>query len=316
MPQRLFSSSRAMDGVYRAIVVEPISNDNGLGATLYIPSLHRQQMPFKTSSNDVLELLTVDDTTGEFEPDTSNNNSRKISMRKQDYPFAVLCSWDAQPTLNTGDVVTIMFENGDSNHPIIVATLGAKLPIDNPLLYNTNYSEGDFQAAAFVDSSSIQAYLNTIVGQTIENDEYLGSSGPQCTKLTRDYVRRVWKIDVMTHAGWGHGKDIAKNIATKEPTKNYFRGINYSASLQLYPGDIISYRGPNTKYGHTAVVKSAEGKKYTIVEQNVGATRDIVRSSSHTLGDNYCSGINYIARPIASSYTAGMDVANTATNLI
>ena len=311
MPQRLFSSSRAMDGVYRAIVVEPISNDNGLGATLYIPSLHRQQMPFITSSNDVLELLTVDETTGEFEPDTSNNNTRKISMRKQDYPFAVLCSWDAQPTLNTGDVVTIMFENGDSNHPIIVATLGAKLPIDNPLLYNTDYSEGDFQAAAFVDSSSIQAYLNTIGGQPALN-WYASSNGSQCTELARDYILKVFKLDKAKTVALGNGKEMYTKVPATFP--NVFKSYKYSNTLKLLQGDIISLRGSNTTYGHVGLVKSVNGNSYQLLEQWDGS--GTVRTATCNFPGSGNRAVLGVARPIASSYTAGMDAANTATNLI
>ena len=311
MPQRLFSSSRAMDGVYRAIVVEPISNDNGLGATLYIPSLHRQQMPFKTSSNDVLELLTVDDTTGEFEPDTSNNNTRKISMRKQDYPFAVLCSWDAQPTLNTGDVVTIMFENGDSNHPIIVAALGAKLPIDNPLLYNTNYSEGDFQAAAFVDSSSIQAYLNTIGGQPALN-WYAPDNGSQCTELARDYILKVFKLDKAKTVALGNGNQMYTKVPNTFP--NVFKSYKYSNTLKLLPGDIISLRGSNTTYGHVGLVKSVNGNSYQLLEQWDGS--GTVRTATCNFPGSGNRAVLGVARPVISSYTAGMDVANTATNLI
>ena len=314
MPQRLFSSSRAMDGVYRAIVVEPISNDNGLGATLYIPSLHRQQMPFITSSNDVLELLTVDDTTGEFEPDTSNNNTRKISMRKQDYPFAVLCSWDAQPTLNTGDVVTIMFENGDSNHPIIVATLGAKLPIDNPLVYNSGYSTENFQAAAFVDGSSIHAYLNTIGGQPALNwyPKNGADNGSQCTELARDYILKVFKLDKAETASLGDGKEMYEKVPNTFP--NVFKSYKYSNTLKLLPGDIISLRGSNTTYGHVGLVKSVNGNSYQLLEQWDGS--GTVRTATCNFPGSGNRAVLGVARPVISSYTAGMDVANTATNLI
>ena len=152
MPQRLFSSSRAMGGIYRAIVVEPVEDSNRIGATIYIPSLHRQQMPFDITG-DTPQLLTVDDTTGEFE--TTNGiaaNGVRLSMRKQDYPFAPSAGWWARPQMQTGDTVFIVFENADSSFPVIVGKLGSQLPLQ---LTGTS----DFAGIGDLSGDSIQAKI-------------------------------------------------------------------------------------------------------------------------------------------------------------
>lgn len=308
MPQNLFSASRVMDGIYRALVVETLSGDNGVGATVYIPALHRQQMPFKMDSQESLELLPCNEETGEFEKDLSNNISREVSMRKQDYPFAPLISWDAQPSLNVGDKVMVMFENADSGYPVIISVLGSTLPLENPLLSMS--AEGAYSNISGVDSVSIQAYLNTIGGQPALN-WYNPGNGSQCTELARDYVVKVFKLEEAKSGALGNGKDMYRKVPERFP--QIFQSIKYSANLRLMPGDIISLRGSQLEYGHVGLVKSVNGNSYELLEQWAGSgTIRIATCNFPGSGNRTVIGV---ARPIVLPPTESASSPEVVNNI-
>ena len=200
MPQRLFSSSRAMGGIYRAIVVEPVEDSNRIGATIYIPSLHRQQMPFDITG-DTPQLLTVDDTTGEFE--TTNGiaaNGVRLSMRKQDYPFAPSAGWWARPQMQTGDTVFIVFENADSSFPVIVGKLGSQLPLQ--LTGTSDFANGTLGIGDYIDIpeqyGTVETYEKEILKGQYNSPTHGWASSSLQGKLRKDAIpsRRILRGDI------------------------------------------------------------------------------------------------------------------------
>ena len=111
----IYSSDKAMAGVWRAFVVDVTDDDATV--SLYIPALHREQMPFKDAANPKEGLR-----------DEVAGNKSGARMRKCDYPKAQLCAWQVRTPLVVGDAVWVMFENGDANYPVVVGQLGTLLP--------------------------------------------------------------------------------------------------------------------------------------------------------------------------------------------
>ena len=191
MLRKLISSSKTLNGVYRAIVIEgekdmsstiastttsaktapeeqnteenntetPSSDAatpeqtptpsiteplNTKCARVYIPALHRTQMPFKLGADGSIEEAifessavstvppepTTNETAGEvIETDTTvTSDISSIYMKKNDYPIAQICSWSFCPELKMGDQTWVMFENGDAEFPVVIGSLGAVLP--------------------------------------------------------------------------------------------------------------------------------------------------------------------------------------------
>lgn len=123
----IYSSDKAMAGIWRAFVVD-ISEDTAV--SVYIPALHREQMPFKDASNPKAGLL-----------EEVEGNKAGTKMRKCDYPKAQMCAWQMRTQLSVGDAVWVMFENGDANYPVIMGQLGATLPLGN---IGGGYSDPDY----------------------------------------------------------------------------------------------------------------------------------------------------------------------------
>lgn len=112
----LVSSDVATSGLWRAIIVENISQ--GI-YSVYIPALHRNEMPFKNIENPKEGLLEYDDK-GIF-------TGASLHMTLKDYPKANSCVWQGRTPLSTGDAVWLMFENGDINYPIIMGQIGSNV---------------------------------------------------------------------------------------------------------------------------------------------------------------------------------------------
>lgn len=112
----MYSSDKQMNGIYRANVLQ--STD--YSATLYIPSLHRDQMPFSDPSNPSAGVSVNSD-------GTIIANGKQLTMKLSDYPTAHLCAMFTVFPLELGDAVWVIFENGDVNYPFILGRLGSTL---------------------------------------------------------------------------------------------------------------------------------------------------------------------------------------------
>ena len=116
----IISGNKSFDGIFRAIVIEPTdpptneenSEVKQKSCRIYIPALHREQMPFKLSDSGEIQGCIFD--SNEDEDKTSNppenddqENKRddkkdeatgsSLSMQKDDYPIAQVCSWGVCP---------------------------------------------------------------------------------------------------------------------------------------------------------------------------------------------------------------------------
>lgn len=140
----LISGNKAMHGIYRAIIVEAKEKE----ASVYIPALHREQMPFKLDDEGKITGLVYkssdtfeDESNGGYNEDASKNDSDssnnktienngiKLMMKLEDYPTAQLSAWIGRMPIKSGEAVWVSFENGDSEFPIIMGSLGSTLPL-------------------------------------------------------------------------------------------------------------------------------------------------------------------------------------------
>ena len=115
---QLISSDIASAGIWRALIVKPI--DQGR-FSIYIPALHKAQMPFKDPENPKNGLIETNDK-GEF-------TSGGLTMTLNDYPIANSCVWQARTVMDTGECVWVMFENGDVNYPVIMGQVGSNIAL-------------------------------------------------------------------------------------------------------------------------------------------------------------------------------------------
>lgn len=116
--EKLISSDIASAGIWRALIVKPI--DQGR-FSIYIPALHKAQMPFKDPENPKNGLIETNDK-GEF-------SSGGLTMTLNDYPIANSCVWQARTVMDTGECVWVMFENGDVNYPVIMGQVGSNIAL-------------------------------------------------------------------------------------------------------------------------------------------------------------------------------------------
>ena len=115
---KLISSDVATAGVWRALIVKSVAQGT---YSVYIPALHKAEMPFKNIENPMEGLLETDEQ-GKF---TSGN----LHMSLNDYPIANSCVWQARTLLQTGECVWVMFENGDVNYPVILGQVGSNIAL-------------------------------------------------------------------------------------------------------------------------------------------------------------------------------------------
>lgn len=145
---RLFSNDKQMAGIWKAMVMESTTD----GARVYIPALHRTQMPFKYTEQTNPPLLETDEH-GYF----INDDGTKIALRLNDYPVASFCCWKVKSPVNTGDAVYVMFENGDANYPVIMGNLGKTVE----LLSNISFGSFAGSGGLLSGNLSIEQILNT-----------------------------------------------------------------------------------------------------------------------------------------------------------
>lgn len=112
----LVSCDVATSGIWRALIVKEISQ--GV-YSVYIPSLHKGEMPFKNIENPKEGLFEYDEN-GKFTEAT-------LHMSINDYPKANSCVWMGRTPISSGDTVWVMFENGDINYPVIMGQIGSNV---------------------------------------------------------------------------------------------------------------------------------------------------------------------------------------------
>ena len=116
----LQSNSKGAAGIYRALVINATDTD----VKIYIPALHRDQMPFKLDGNGKISGLLDSEQGNVF----TTAFGTTLNMKFQDYPNAQICCWIGRSELKVGDSVWVVFENGDIEYPIVIGMLGSTMP--------------------------------------------------------------------------------------------------------------------------------------------------------------------------------------------
>lgn len=227
----MYSSDKQMHGIYRANVVQA----SDYFATVYIPSLHRDQMPFINPS---------DPSAG-----VAENSTLKMSL--SDYPKAPLSSLFVVFPLEVGDAVWVTFENGDANYPVIMGRLGSVLP-EGDLVEILAGSGGSSTTSTSSSSSSASSSGGSSSTGTIGTG---GSAQVQkaleaaLSKLGAAYV--YGEFDCSRFVQWCYeqaGVSISRTTATQ---MNDGQAVNSLADIR--PGDLIIWSS-SASHGRNAHV--------------------------------------------------------------
>ncbi len=124
--------------------------------------------------------------------------------------------------------------------------------------------------------------VNWAFSQNGKSLDYDGVYGAQCVDLTKYYYKFLGVSPVT-----GNGCDYAKNSLPSG-----WQRIQYYAGFVPQPGDVAVWTYTTSKYGHVAIVTSADASTMNVVEQN-GSTH-VTRTHSY----NYSYGTFYgVIRP-------------------
>lgn len=145
----IISGNKGFDGIFRAIVIEPTDSPTNeknsevkqKSCRIYIPALHREQMPFILSESGEIQGCIFDSSENEDYNETDEQQNKKnkdtnnsLLMKKRDYPIAQVCSWGVCPQFKLGEQVWVMFENGDSEFPVVIGDLASILPLASEIV--------------------------------------------------------------------------------------------------------------------------------------------------------------------------------------
>lgn len=201
----LVSSDVATSGLWRAIIVENISQ--GI-YSVYIPALHRNEMPFRNIGNPKEGLLEYDDK-GIF-------TGASLHMTLKDYPKANSCVWQDRTPLSTGDAVWIMFENGDINYPVIIGQLGSSVSeelsgtsssrISSDIAYGGNNEDYVFQrlVAAGYNYAAACGIIANLQAESGVSPNNMQNSYENANKYNKKYTDETYTSDVNSGAISGY----------------------------------------------------------------------------------------------------------------
>jgi len=139
----IYSSDKAMTGIYRAIVITP----QYPFASVYIPVLHKDQMPF----NNTTDLHATDSIIEDIDTGEIIVNGEKLMMRIYDYPQAIMSVPGIGIELHRGDCVWVTFENGDICFPVILGHIGSTLDSYSSA-YTNNTSYNNYSISSTIDA--------------------------------------------------------------------------------------------------------------------------------------------------------------------
>ena len=242
----IISGSKVFDGLYRAIVIEAVdtptdsknSNVAQKSCRLYIPALHREQMPFKLSDSGEIQGCIFDLTPEE------NKQNDSLTMQKENYPIAQVCSWGVCPQFTMGEQVWIMFENGDSEFPVVIGNLAATLPLSSELTLIPNSEYSAINPLEILETTITfvngQKFYNNLmrpisgVDRGYAADEGLDIVAPIGTPIYSP-CDGTFVYSEFGHTPWGRTK-----FGTKKDDTAYSIGININTPFN-YAGKTISY---------------------------------------------------------------------------
>jgi surface antigen len=127
-------------------------------------------------------------------------------------------------------------------------------------------------------NSKAENFFRTMVGvQGVTRNDRNDLNG-QCVTLAVRYLQDVYFSGSRTPRAYGHGKDVARGVASQHP--NLFQ---YKTSGTPKRGAIISFLGGSydRTYGHVGIVLERNGDSFTMLESNYDGrgTQSIVRIS-------------------------------------
>lgn len=201
----LVSSDVATSGLWRAIIVENISQ--GI-YSVYIPALHRNEMPFKNIENPKEGLLEYDDK-GVF-------TGASLHMTLKDYPKANSCVWQGRTPLSTGDAVWLMFENGDINYPVIMGQIGSNVSeqlsgtsssrISSDIAYGGNNEDYIFErlVAAEYNYAAACGIIANLQAESGVSPNNMQNSYENDNKYGKNYTDETYTADINSGAISGY----------------------------------------------------------------------------------------------------------------
>ena len=97
--------------------------------------------------------------------------------------------------------------------------------------------------------------------------DYDGAYGAQCVDVFRQYCKDVLNIP---HTGAVVGAaDLYTKYEALPSEQTYFERIEYKAGIQPEAGDVVIFSATKAnKYGHVAIVLSADDAQLTVFEQD------------------------------------------------
>ena len=174
-----------MPGIYRAVVMEALTvqynGEDVKCARIYIPALHKDQMPFTVDGDGTITGLNVSAsrnsagglTVTSYSSSTTSSNSvpnnNSLVMALNDYPVAQISCWKFCPEVKLGEPVWVVFENADSEYPIILGDLGAILPLlSQAAISGGGGSGGSGGSSGSSGGSYIFGAGNTVVDKAVD----------------------------------------------------------------------------------------------------------------------------------------------------
>lgn len=135
-----------MDGIYRGFFVAV--SESSRFAQIFVPTLHRKLMPFKTPSNP--------------------KDGIKEGIDLKNYPLAQFACPGVFVTPEIGDTAWIAFENGDPNYPIVIGQIGTALPEGDVI--TAIYGGGNGGGGGLDSGTSGGGYLTGCDKYTLDDD--------------------------------------------------------------------------------------------------------------------------------------------------
>lgn len=108
----------------------------------------------------------------------------------------------------------------------------------------------------------LTSYIRSMLGKSVDYDKAFGA---QCVDLVRDYAdksmgRKIGTFSGSAINGWNTGSPF---VGTQ------WRRVRYKKGLLPNSGDIVFFAPTRVnKFGHVAIVSSADLSSVTVLEQN------------------------------------------------
>ena len=343
--QTVVSNGKLMPGIYRAVVMEALTvqynGEDVKCARIYIPALHKDQMPFTVDGDGTItglnvsasrnsssgltvtsysSLSTSTNTTTSSTSNTATNNSNNSSssnnstttssnsvpnndslvMTLNDYPVAQISCWKFCPEVKLGEPVWVVFENADSEYPIILGDLGAILPLLSQAAISGGSSSGGSSGssggsyAVGIGSTIIQKAVSWAV-QTCQNDNigYSTSSarwGPDYYDCSSFVITAYNQAGVPLRSAGAYNTDSMIGPMLQLGFEEITSQVNFSTGQGLQAGDVL------WKSSHTEMMVS-----------------DTERAGAHT--DDYAKPDQVSIEPYSNnSWTRAFRYIDTSSN--